>query len=145
VQNLRRQQQRLQAQRDYSRDQAFRTAPTYRYNLGGTYHQTNQYGADVLKQAVNYGYQQGVRFGQADRNDRVPSNYQGSYAYQDANYGYNGQYVSQADYNYYFREGFRRGYQDAFGSRAQYGSMSNGSGSILSSILSGILGLQPIQ
>jgi hypothetical protein len=143
--NLRQQQLRMQQRRDYSRDQAYRLAPIYRYNRGGTYYQTNQYGAEVLKRAVDYGYQQGVRFGQADRNDRVPSNYQSSYAYQDANYGYDGQYVSQSDYNYYFREGFRRGYEDGYGSRSQYGSINNGSGSILGNILSGILGLQPIQ
>jgi hypothetical protein len=141
LRNLQEQQQRLQAQRDYSRDPAFVTAPTYRYRRGNAYVQTNQYGADVLKQAVNYGYQQGVQFGQADRNDGVRSNYQGVYAYQDANYGYNGQYVSQNDYNYYFREGFRRGYQDGYASRSQYGN----SGSILGSILSGILGLQAIR
>jgi hypothetical protein len=145
LRNLQEQQQRLQAQRDYSRDPAFITAPTYRYRRGNAYVQTNQYGADVLKQAVNYGYQQGVQFGQADRNDGVRSNYQNSYAYQDANYGYNGQYVSQSDYNYYFREGFRRGYQDGYNHQSQYGNFSNGSGSILGNILSGILGLQAIR
>ena len=31
--------------------------------------------------------------------------------YRDANYGYSGYYVDRSDYNHYFREGFRRGYQ----------------------------------
>ena len=53
------------------------------------------------------------------------------YAYQDANYGYNGYYVDQDDYNYYFREGFRRGYEDGYYSRYQYGSYSNGNYSML--------------
>jgi len=69
-------------------------------------------------------------------------NYRSSYAYQDANYGYDGYYVNQAEYSYYFREGFNRGYQDGYDSRMQYGSYSNGSGSILGAILSEILNLQ---
>jgi hypothetical protein len=40
---------------------------------------------------------------------RWHSNYQGSFAYQDANYGYTGYYVDQDEYNYYFRQGFRHG------------------------------------
>jgi hypothetical protein len=118
---------------------------TFRYRVSGTDRQTNQYGADLLRQAVNDGYQQGWKAGRADRADHWQSNYQKSYAYQDANYGYDGRYVSQSDYNYYFREGFRRGYQDGYGSRAQYGSVVNGTPSILGTILSGILGLQSIR
>ena len=145
LQNLQEQRQRLQAQRDYSRDPAFTTAPTYRYRVGSAYHQTNQYGVDVLRQAVNNGYAQGVRYGQADRSDGQRPNYQASYAYRDANYGYTGQYVAQSDYNNYFREGFRRGYQDAYSGRAQYGNVSTGTGTILGNVLSSILGLQPIR
>ena len=143
--NLRQQQQRLQAARDYARDPAFSARPAYLYRRAGTQYQTTQYGADVLRQAVNYGYQQGVQFGQADRRDGQRSDYQNAYAYQDANYGYDARYVSQTDYNYYFREGFRRGYQDGYGSSQQYGTVSNGSPSILSSILSSILGLTAIR
>ena len=91
------------------------------------YYETNQYGADLLRQAVNYGYEQGFRAGEADRQDRWHSNYQGSFAYQDANYGYTGYYVDQDEYNYYFRQGFRHGYEDGFNSRYQYGQYSNGS------------------
>jgi hypothetical protein len=76
--NLRQQQQRLQASRDYARDPAFSARPAYVYRRGGTQYQTTQYGADVLRQAVNYGYQQGYQFGQADRRDRSRNNYQNS-------------------------------------------------------------------
>jgi len=75
----------------------------------------------------------------------VPANYQNSLAYQDANYGYTGNYVNQSDYNYYFRQGFRRGYDDGYYNRSQYGSSSNGSQSILSSLLSSILGLTSLR
>jgi flagellar biosynthesis/type III secretory pathway protein FliH len=99
----------------------------------------------LLRQAVNYGYQEGFRAGQADRQDRWRSNYQGSYAYQDANYGYNGYYVERDDYNYYFRQGFRRGYEDGYNSRYRYGRYYNGSYSILDAILAQVLGFQSLR
>jgi len=143
---LRLQQMRLQSEKhDYSNDPYYYTAPSYRYQRGDSFYETNQYGADQLRLAANNGYEQGFRAGQADRQDRWRANYKDSYAYQDANYGYGGYYVSQDDYNYYFREGFRRGYEDGYNSRTQYGSQSNGSYSILSSILSQILNLQSLR
>jgi hypothetical protein len=94
---------------------------------------------------VRYGYEQGWKAGRADRADGWRSDYRKSYAYQDANYGYSGAYVAQSDYNYYFRQGFQRGYEDGYASRNQYGTVVNGSPSILSTILSGILGLTTIR
>jgi hypothetical protein len=127
---------------DYNNDPNFYSASNYRYSRGGTSYETNQYGADLLRQAVDYGYDQGFQAGQADQQDRWRgANYQSSYAYQDANYGYNGYYIAQAEYSYYFREGFRRGYEDGLNSRSQYGNYSNGNHSILSQVLSQILNL----
>jgi flagellar biosynthesis GTPase FlhF len=144
--HVRQQQMSLQNDRhDYNSDPYFYTAPNYRYNRGGRYYETNQYGADLLRQAVNYGYQEGFGAGQADRQDHWRSNYQASFAYQDANYGYGGYYVDQADYNYYFRQGFRRGYGDGYYSRYQYGSYSNGKYTILAGIMGGILDLQSLR
>jgi flagellar biosynthesis/type III secretory pathway protein FliH len=88
---------------------------------------------------VNYGYAEGFRAGQADRQDRWRSSYQDSFAYQDANYGYNGYYVEQDAYNYYFREGFRRGYEDGYRHRYRYGRYNNGTYLILDSILGKII------
>ena len=130
---------------DYDRDPYYYTAPIYRYQRGGNYYEINQYGADVLRQAVNYGYDEGFRTGQADREDRWRSNYQDSYAYQDANYGYDGFYVDQDDYSYYFREGFRRGYDDGYNSRNEYGHSSGGSYVVLDIQLPGILGFVSIR
>jgi hypothetical protein len=130
---------------DYSNDPYFYTAPTYRYTRVGRTYQTNRYGADLLKQAVNYGYEEGVRAGQADRQDGYRNGYQSSYAYEDANYGYTGMYVDQGEYNYYFRQGFQRGYQDGFNSRSQYGTNANGTLGILGTVLSAILNLQPLR
>lgn len=60
-------------------------------------------------------------------------------------YGYSGYYVDQNDYNYYFREGFRWGYEDGYDSRYQYGSYSRGSYSILGTVLSAILNLESLR
>ena len=141
---LRLQQIRIQNARSYNnnRNQYYLATSNFRYMRGGSYYETNQYGANLLRQAVNYGYEQGFRAGQADRQDRWNSSYQDSYGYQDANYGYSGYYVDQNEYNHYFREGFRRGYEDGYDSRHQYGSYSNGRYSILGSVLSLVLNLE---
>jgi len=130
---------------DYDHDPYFYTAPIYRYNRGGSYYEINEYGAKTLRQAVNYGYEEGFRAGRADRDDRWGSNYKDSYAYGDANYGYSGYYVNRDDYNYYFREGFRRGYEDGHNSRYRYGRFVDGNPSILETILSQILNFQSIR
>jgi hypothetical protein len=131
---------------DYNNDPYFYTPSTYRYNRGGRYYETNQYGADLLRQAVNYGYNEGFRSGRADRQDKWRYNYQAAYPYQDANYGYRGYYVGQGDYNYYFRQGFRRGYEDGYYSRDQYGQRSsNGDYTMLGGALSKILSLVSIR
>jgi hypothetical protein len=137
LERLRQDQLRLQSWRysDYGQS-------NYRYNRGGRYYETNQYGAQMLRQAVNYGYEEGYRAGQADRADGWRGSYQDSYAYQDSTYGYNGYYVDVNEYQYYFREGFRRGYEDGYYSRSQYGRYSNGVYSILGTILGQILNLQ---
>jgi hypothetical protein len=141
---LAQQREHVQASRDYAHDPYITTPHTYRYTVSGTARETNQYGVDVLRQAVNNGYQQGYRTGQADRQDHWRSDYQNSPAYRDANFGYSGNYVDESDYNYYFRQGFRKGYDDGYNSRFRYGSNSNGSYSILSNVLNGILGLVTI-
>lgn len=143
---MRQQQLRYQNDRyDYNNDPYFYTASTYRYNRGGRYYETNQYGAGILRQALNYGYQEGMRAGRADQQDHWRYSYRDSYIYEDANYGYNGYYVQQDDYNYYFRQGFQRGYEDGYYGRRRYGHSSNGSDSLLSAVLITILGLQSIR
>jgi flagellar biosynthesis/type III secretory pathway protein FliH len=144
---LRQQQIRIQNARNYNyaRDPYFYTAPSYRYSRGGSYYETNQYGVNLLRQAVNNGYEEGFRAGQADRQDRWRSSYEDSYAYQDSTYGYTGYYVDPEDYRYYFREGFRRGYEDGYNSRYQYGRYSGGKYNILGAILSQILNLQRLR
>jgi len=96
----------------------------------------------MLRRALNLGYEEGVRAGMADREDRWRYNYRDSYGYQDATYGYDGYYVDTTEYRYYFREGFRRGYEDGYYGRYRYGTNSNGVFSLLSGVLGAILNLQ---
>ena len=142
---LRQQHQALLAPRDYATDPYVSAPQMYRYVANGTNRMTNQYGAEVLRQAVRNGYAQGYRAGEADKQDHSPSSYQSTFAYRDANYGYAGRDVDQSDYNFYFRQAIQRGYDDGFTHRAQYGSTSNGTSTILTSLLSTILVLQPIR
>jgi hypothetical protein len=139
----RQQQMRFRDDRhDYNNDPYFYTAADYRYNRGGQYYETNQYGANVLREAVNNGYQEGFLAGQADRQDGWRSDYLDSNVYQDANYGYDGYYVAQDDYNYYFREGFSRGYEDGYSGRFRYGRHSSGRYTILGAVLGSILDME---
>jgi len=113
----------------------------YRYYRGGNYYYTSQYGAQMLRQAVENGYEEGYRAGLADREDGWDYNYNNSFGFEDASYGYDGYYVGLDEYRYYFREGFQRGYEDGYYERDQYGSYNNGRYSILGEILSGILNI----
>jgi hypothetical protein len=141
-------QQQLTVQRQapasYGHHPYFSTPATVRYYRGGQFYETNQYGVTLLRQAVNYGYDQGYRSGLADRHDHSTFNFEGSFAYQDANYGYSGFYVDRDDYNSYFREGFHRGYEDGYGGHHQYGTYVSGRGTILGTVLGGILNFQVI-
>ena len=147
VARLREQQRHVESRDryDYDRDPYFHTPPSYRYYRGGSYYVTNQYGVDLLRRGVNHGYEEGYRAGLADRKDHWAYGYEDSYAYRDANYGYRGFYVDRDDYNHYFREGFRRGYEDAYYRRSRYGTYSNGRGTIQGSALTVILAFEWIR
>jgi TolA-binding protein len=139
------QREQLEAERRYETEPYVVAAPTFRYQFGGASHETNQYGADLLRQAVNNGYRRGYSAGAADRADHWRSDYTNSPEFQEASFGYTGSYVDLSDYSYYFREGFRRGYQDGYSAHFRYGSGSNGAYSILGGVLAGILNLRPIR
>jgi hypothetical protein len=143
------QQQRILARNaaayNYNTDPYFYTAPTVQYFRAGSYYQVNQFAADQLNQAVSFGYDEGFRAGQADKGDGWHFDYLDSYAYQDASYGYRGQYVDRDEYKHYFREGMSRGYKDGYYGRNQYGQKTNGGVTILSAVLQQILDLEPLQ
>ena len=121
-------------------------SPAYRYNRGGDWYQVNRYGADMLRQAVNRGYDEGLRAGRADRSDRWRADYRNSRAWIDGSYGYDNYYVSRGDYQHYFRQGFQRGYDDGYSSRSRYGHRnSDGTAIILTTVLAAILNLQAVR
>ncbi len=117
----------------------------YRYQRDGRYHDVNRYAADLLQQAVDLGYREGRSAGRADREDGWQADYRNSYAWQDASYGYNGWYVDRDEYAHYFREGFRRGYDDGYYGRSEYGRRDDsGDYLILAAVLGAILGFQQL-
>ena len=118
-----------------------RQANRYRVYRNGSYYQTDSRGADLLRRAVNAGYQQGYRQGQIDRQNRRSGGYYGSNTYRSGSYGYQS-YVDRGQYQYYFQQGFQRGYQDGYNTRTQYGYRQGGSMNILGSILGSILNIR---
>lgn len=124
-------------------------ANRYRVYRNGSYYNTDNRGAELLRQAVNKGYRKGFAAGRGDRNGRRNSNWSNSSDYRNGSYGYQN-HVNRGQYQYYFRQGFQRGYQDGSNSRFEndyngqyeYGSYDNGSANILGTILNQILNLQ---
>jgi hypothetical protein len=125
------------------------TAGRYRVNRNGTWYNTDNRGADLLRQAVNEGYRQGFAAGRSDRNGRRRTSWTNSNVYQTGTYGYQSG-VNQGQYQYYFRQGFQRGYQDGTNSQYQdgyngnyqYGTNNGGTLNILGTILNQVLNLQ---
>lgn len=136
---LKLQQERLRLERQ--RAQTVQVRNRYRVYRNGSWYNTDNRGASLLRQAVNEGYRQGFAAGRSDRNRRTNMNWGGSSIYRSGNYGYQS-YVDRGQYQYYFRQGFERGYQDGYNSRNQYGSNNGGSVNILGTILNSILNIQ---
>jgi hypothetical protein len=131
-----------------ARDYRVRIAPRYyirpahyRYFHGGSWFTTSNYGADVLRQAVDWGYREGMRAGRADRYDGWPADFRDSVAWREGGFGYAGRYINRADYAYYFRQGFQRGYDDGYFGRMQYGRYVDDNAVIADAVLATILGL----
>jgi hypothetical protein len=110
----------------------------YRVYRDGNYYQTDYRGTELLRQAVNRGYQQGYRQGQLDARYNRGGNYYGNDMYRSGSYGYQ-TYVDRNQYQYYFQQGFERGYEDGFNNQYRYGYRSNNGLNILGTILNSIL------
>jgi flagellar biosynthesis/type III secretory pathway protein FliH len=122
--------------REDRRDNARR----YRLYRNGQYYTVDYRGAELLRQAVNSGYQQGYQQGQLDRRYSRGGNYYNHNLYRSGTYGYQS-YVDRSQYQYYFQQGFQRGYQDGYNSQLRYGYRSGNSFNILGGILNTILNL----
>ncbi len=147
AERLRQQREALtHARYDYDNDPFYYTGADYRYRRDGRYYATNEYGIGALKRALNEGYKEGFRAGRADRDDRWRFDPRASFAYQDANLGYDGRYLAQDEYNHYFREGFDRGYEDGYYGRKKYGSGGDDNNEwwIAAGVIGAILAIQAI-
>lgn len=113
----------------------------YRLYRGDRYYETDQRGVDLIRRAINAGYQQGYRSGANDRRYSRRDNYRDDSNYRSGSYGYQS-YVDRDEYQHYYREGYERGYRDGYNNESQYGSYSGGKWSILGSILGTILNLR---
>jgi hypothetical protein len=125
------------------------SAGRYRVNRNGTWYNTDNRGADLLRQAVNEGYRQGFAAGRSDRNGRRRGSWSNNNVYRSGTFGYQDG-VAQNQYQYYFRQGFQRGYQDGSNSRYnddyygdyQYGSNNGGTLTILGTVLNQLLNIK---
>jgi hypothetical protein len=73
-----------------------------------------QYGNDVQRMAYNNGFQTGLDYGRADRNNRHSNRPTYSSTYQKGTSGYNSSMGSQTAYKNAFREGYRAGYAKGY-------------------------------
>ena len=78
---------------------------------------TRQFGGTDV--AFDAGYRDGVTLGEQDQTRRTHGDYRQSLAYRKGDYGYRASYGDRAEYQQRFRDGFDRGYQDAYG-RSRY-------------------------
>jgi len=134
------QKQYEKAQKRYEKDRR-QTERRYRIYRNGNYYHTDHRGAELLRQAVNAGYQQGYQQGQRDRRYGRNTGYYGNNVYRNGSYGYQA-YVDRQQYQYYFQQGFQRGYQDGYNSQSRYGYNSGGGWNILQNVLGGILNIR---
>jgi hypothetical protein len=110
----------------------------YRINRGGLYYTVDARGVELLRAAVQNGYNQGYRQGQIDRQYRRGYNFGIHSTYRTGTYGWQS-HVARDQYQYYFQEGFLRGYEDGYNSTFRYGVRSNTGLNILSGVLNTIL------
>ena len=121
----------------------------YRVNRNGRWYNTDQRGAELLRNAVNEGYRQGFIAGRSNLTNNRRGSWSNSNIYRSGNMGYQAS-VDRRQYQYYFQQGFQRGYQDGSNRRYandrngtfQYGVYDNGQPSILSTILDEVLNIQ---
>ena len=116
-------------------------AERWRLRRNGRNYDLDRAQADMLRDAVNAGYQQGYQAGREGRTSRRNRNYRSLSAYREGTYGYNSG-VDRGLYQYYFQQGFQRGWDDGYSSRLRYGRDNGGNISILGNIVESILGLR---
>lgn len=114
----------------------------YRITHEGRDYEMNYDGSELLKQSLNSGYQQGYQVGKDDHKAKRGETFSESLIYQNATTDYQSDVVDLNLYQYYFREGFQRGYADGYRNQKQYGKSTNGIRFISDTVSQQILNIQ---
>ena len=103
-------------QREWEREQRRRQRQSNRdWRNGNEADQYNWGGSFQLRQtALNAGYNEGIKEGRKDRNNRDRFEYRDEEDYRNANTDYSSRLGSRALYQQYFRQGFVNGYTDGY-------------------------------
>ena len=117
-----------------------RSGRFFRVIRDGSSFQVDNRGAELLRNAVRRGYQQGYTAGVNDRRFGRGYNYNNNSMFRSGSFGY-ASYVPRNQYQYYFQQGFQRGYEDGYYSRLQYGVRSGNTFNILGGVLNTILNI----
>jgi len=83
---------------------------------------------DLQRIAMSNGYSAGFQEGLRARSDRRHSDFRRSSPYKSARGGYNRGWNIERDYQSWFRQGFERGFNDAFYGRSNNGGYGNSGG-----------------
>jgi hypothetical protein len=101
------QREQIRRQRDWERDQRRRQRD---------WRDDNRYGVSFqLRQtALNAGYNEGIKEGRKDRNNRERFEFRDEEDFRNANTDYSSRLGSRELYRQYFRQGFQNGYTDGY-------------------------------
>ena len=94
-------------------DHVYRNPGTWTYGNG-------RYNGSEQNAAYNNGYQTGLQYGAADRNNGHSFRPTFSSTYQDGTRGYNSAMGSQTAYKQAFRQGYQAGYDAGYNGRQRY-------------------------
>lgn len=115
------QREQARRQREWEREQRRRQRQDRRYDRYNdryderTANQYNWGGSYQLRQtALNAGYNEGIKEGRKDRDNRERFEFRDEEDYRNANTDYNSRLGSRSLYQQYFRQGFQNGYTDGY-------------------------------
>jgi hypothetical protein len=113
------QRDQIRRQRDWEREQRRRQRQSNRDSRDRDYrdrdYQDNYGGSFQLRQtALNAGYNEGIKEGRKDRNNRDRFDYRDEEDYRNANTDYSSRLGNRQLYQQYFRQGFVNGYTDGY-------------------------------
>ncbi len=104
------QREQLRRQREWEREQRRRQRQSDRwgdrYQWGGSF--------ELRQTALNAGYNEGIKEGRRDRNNRDRFEYRDEEDFRNANTDYRSQFGNRQLYAQYFRQGFANGYSDGY-------------------------------